>query len=93
MLVHEGILPLLNTEYAKYWPNKLPDMFEYTQLYVCASPECGCFMTLKLAWLPCTLRLSKAQSTQFSRWKFIYMHGYYYSYKDVVNLRHINQGL
>ena len=30
-LVYESILPLLNTEYAKFWPNKLPDMFEYTK--------------------------------------------------------------
>lgn len=30
-LVFESILPLLNTEYAKFWPNKLPDMFEYTK--------------------------------------------------------------
>jgi hypothetical protein len=29
-LVYESILPLLNTEYAKYWPNKLPE-FEYTK--------------------------------------------------------------
>ena len=30
-LVYESILPLLNTEYVKYWPNKLPEMFEYTK--------------------------------------------------------------
>lgn len=30
-LVYEGILPLLNTEYSKYWQNKLPEMFEYTK--------------------------------------------------------------
>jgi hypothetical protein len=30
-LVYESILPLLTTEYAKYWPNKLPEMFEYTK--------------------------------------------------------------
>jgi len=30
-LVMESILPLLTTEYAKYWPNKLPEMFEYTK--------------------------------------------------------------
>jgi len=31
-LVYESILPLLNTEYAKFWPNKLPpDMFEHTK--------------------------------------------------------------
>ena len=30
-LVYESILPLLNTEYAKFWPNKLPAMFEYTK--------------------------------------------------------------
>ncbi len=30
-LVYESILPLLNMEYAKFWPNKLPDMFEYTK--------------------------------------------------------------
>jgi hypothetical protein len=30
-LVYESIIPLLTTEYAKYWPNKLPEMFEYTK--------------------------------------------------------------
>jgi hypothetical protein len=30
-LVQESILPLLTTEYAKYWPNKLPEMFEHTK--------------------------------------------------------------
>lgn len=30
-LVLDSILPLLTTEYAKFWPNKLPDMFEYTR--------------------------------------------------------------
>lgn len=30
-LVYESIIPLLNTEYAKVWPNKLPEMFEYTK--------------------------------------------------------------
>jgi hypothetical protein len=30
-LVYESILPLLNTEYAKFWPNKPPEMFEYTK--------------------------------------------------------------
>jgi hypothetical protein len=30
-LVFESIHPLLTTEYAKYWPNKLPEMFEYTR--------------------------------------------------------------
>lgn len=30
-LVFESILPLLNSEYAKFWPNKLPEMFEYTK--------------------------------------------------------------
>ncbi|SRR6266446_2227046 len=30
-LVYECILPLVTTEYAKYWPNKLPEMFEYTK--------------------------------------------------------------
>ena len=30
-LVYESILPLLNSEYAKFWPNKLPEMFEYTK--------------------------------------------------------------
>jgi len=28
-LVYDSILPLLNTEYAKFWPNKLPEVFEY----------------------------------------------------------------
>ena len=30
-LVYESILPLVNMEYARYWPNKLPEMFEYTK--------------------------------------------------------------
>jgi hypothetical protein len=30
-LVYESILPVLTTEYAKLWPNKLPEMFEYTK--------------------------------------------------------------
>jgi hypothetical protein len=30
-LVMESILPLLTTEYAKYWPNKPPEMFENTR--------------------------------------------------------------
>jgi hypothetical protein len=30
-LVFETILPLLTGEYAKFWPNKLPVMFEYTK--------------------------------------------------------------
>lgn len=30
-LVFESILPLLTTEYAKFWPNKLPEMFEFTR--------------------------------------------------------------
>jgi hypothetical protein len=30
-LVVESILPLLMTEYAKHWSNKLPEMFEYTK--------------------------------------------------------------
>jgi len=30
-LVMESILPLLTTEYAKYWPSKLPEMFEHTK--------------------------------------------------------------
>lgn len=30
-LVYESILPLINSEYAKFWPNKLPEMFEETK--------------------------------------------------------------
>ena len=30
-LVLESILPFLTTKYAKYWPNKLPEIFEYTK--------------------------------------------------------------
>ena len=30
-LVYDSILPLLNTEYVKFWPNKLPEVFEYTK--------------------------------------------------------------
>jgi hypothetical protein len=30
-LVFDSILPLLTTEYAKLWPNKPPEMFEYTK--------------------------------------------------------------
>jgi len=30
-LVYDSILPLLNTEYMKFWPNKLPEVFEYTK--------------------------------------------------------------
>ena len=30
-LVFESILPLLSTEYGKFWPNKIPEMFEYTK--------------------------------------------------------------
>ncbi len=30
-LVYESIIPLLTTEYGKYWPNKLPEMFEHTK--------------------------------------------------------------
>jgi len=31
MLVLENIHPFLTTEYGKHWPNKLPEMFEYTK--------------------------------------------------------------
>jgi hypothetical protein len=30
-LALESILPLLTTEYAKFWPNKSPEMFEFTK--------------------------------------------------------------
>lgn len=30
-IVFESILPLLTSEYAKFWPSKLPEMFEYTK--------------------------------------------------------------
>ena len=30
-LVLDSIFPFLMTEYAKYWPNKLPERFEYTK--------------------------------------------------------------
>jgi len=30
-LALESILPVLLTEYGKLWPNKLPEMFEYTK--------------------------------------------------------------
>ena len=30
-LVFDSILPLLTTEYAKFWPNKSPEMFEFTR--------------------------------------------------------------
>jgi len=30
-LVLESILPFLTTEYTKYWPNRPPEMFEYTK--------------------------------------------------------------
>ncbi|KAI0262038.1 hypothetical protein BC834DRAFT_892735 [Gloeopeniophorella convolvens] len=43
-LVHESILPLLLTEYAKFWPGKLPELFEYTK----DRDGCGCVLTLKL---------------------------------------------
>jgi hypothetical protein len=43
-LAMDGILPLLTTEYAKYWPNKIPEMFEHTKdrdgtlmVYLCIS--------------------------------------------------------
>lgn len=30
-IVYDSILPLLTTEYAKFWPNKPPEMFEFTK--------------------------------------------------------------
>lgn len=30
-IVFESILPLLTSEYAKFWPSKPPEMFEFTK--------------------------------------------------------------
>ena len=30
-LAYDSILPALTAEYAKFWPDKLPEMFEYTK--------------------------------------------------------------
>ncbi|KAI9430495.1 hypothetical protein F5148DRAFT_195407, partial [Russula earlei] len=47
-LVMECVLPLLTTEYGRYWPNRFPEMFEYTK----DRDACGCIMTLKLTEQP-----------------------------------------
>ncbi|KAH9170253.1 hypothetical protein EDB89DRAFT_1334952 [Lactarius sanguifluus] len=44
-LVFDCIFPLLLTEYGKFWPNKPPEIFEYTK----DRDACGCILTLKLA--------------------------------------------
>lgn len=47
-LVFDSIFPLLLTEYGKLWPNKLPEMFDYTK----DRDACGCILTLKLTGQP-----------------------------------------
>ncbi|KAI0300676.1 hypothetical protein B0F90DRAFT_1722317 [Multifurca ochricompacta] len=47
-LVFDSILPLLTSEYGKFWPNKLPEMFEYTK----DRDACGSVMALKLTEQP-----------------------------------------
>ncbi|KAH9984915.1 hypothetical protein BJV77DRAFT_1086925 [Russula vinacea] len=47
-LAYDSILPALTAEYAKFWPDKLPEMFEYTK----DRDACGCIMTLKLTEEP-----------------------------------------
>ncbi|KAF8258505.1 hypothetical protein EI94DRAFT_1911940 [Lactarius quietus] len=47
-LVFDCIFPLLLTEYAKFWPNKPPEMFDYTK----DRDACGCILTLKLTAQP-----------------------------------------
>lgn len=47
-LVFDCVFPLLLTEYGQFWPNKPPEIFEYTK----DRDACGCILTLKLAGKP-----------------------------------------
>ncbi|KAI9439364.1 hypothetical protein H4582DRAFT_134194 [Lactarius indigo] len=47
-LVFDSIFPLLLSEYGKFWPNKPPEIFEYTK----DRDACGCILTLKLTGKP-----------------------------------------
>lgn len=46
--IFDCIFPLMLTEYGKFWPNRPPEMFEYTK----DRDACGCLLRLKLTGKP-----------------------------------------